>query len=228
VYQSLCRLLLSICLLSIFISPVRADDLFIEQVTFNTPQPPGAVIIRYGGLRGLFVDELESQLTNYWNDSINLYGAYRSIWDEREPYETLGFFMTDYRKGGRWWERAWYYSRPPEKGGAPHPRVYNLDHVAVDLWLFQIDSKMKIKAKEFSFLLHSERRFSSTGPADYWKVRIKPSMTLGPPYGVRRAGCAVVFEWYLNRVKTWEIQTYIHYRAPLDFRAGAEISLVRW
>jgi hypothetical protein len=221
----ICRLF-KICLLGLlFTSVVRADD-FVEQVTFNAPQPPGSVQIRYGGLRGLFVDELESQLTNFWIDRIQLNISYSPIWDQAEPYENLANFLTDTKRGGRWWERAWYYSRLPEKGGAPHPRVYNLDHVAVDLWLFEINSKFGIKAKEFSFSLHSDGRFL-TPRQNYWKIRVRPSLSLGMPTGIRRGGLAIVFEWYLGRIKTLDFQLFVRYRDK-NIQGGAELSLLRW
>jgi len=209
------------------LSPARADE-FIDQTTFNAPHPPGSVIIRYGGLRGLFVDEAESQLTNLWVDRIKLTLPYTSIWDEQEPYTTLGNFVTDNRKGGRWWERSWDFSRTPEKGGAQHPRVYDMDRVTLSFWLFQMNSKFKLKVRELSFSLHSERRFkNSDGPRDHWRLKVRPQLTLGPPYGVRRASISLVFEWYLNRVKTWEFEFYLRYKEK-EGAVGFEAAMLKW
>lgn len=221
-----CKLLSVVIYLLFLLSPAKADE-FLSHVTYNTPQPPGSVIIRYGGLRGLFVDEAESQLSNLWIDRIRLTLPYRSIFDENEPFETLGNFIVDNRRGGRWWERRWYFSCPPEKGGAPPPRVYDMDKVTLNLWLFQINSKMKLKVREFSFSLHSERRFRGTGPRDFWRLRVRPQLTLGPPLGVRRAALSLVFEWHLNRIKTWEFEFYIRYRDSAT-SIGFEAALLRW
>jgi hypothetical protein len=177
----------------------------------------------------LFVDELESQLLNVWTDNIQLYLPYRNIWDENDPYQILGDFLSDNRRGGRWWEREWYYSLPPEKGGARPLTVYNQDHVTLDLGLFQMNSKFKVKAKEFSFLLHRESRFTDgLGPPDYFKLRVRPSVTFGPPYGVRRGGLSLVLEWYLSRKKTWEFECYAVCRGDLSAQLGVQASLLRW
>ena len=216
--------LLSLLILSP--APARADD-FIDHVTFNAPQPPGSVIIRYGGLRGFFVDEAESQLTNLWVDGMKLTLPYTPIWDEQDPFTTLGNFVNDNRRGGRWWERAWYFSQSPEKGGAPHPRVYDSDRITLNFWLFQMNSKFKLKIKELSFSLHSASRFKGAGPSDFWRLKIRPQLTLGPPYGVRRASISLVLEWHLNRVKMWEFECFLRYKDK-EAALGIEITLLKW
>ena len=221
-----CRLL-SLLFLLLISSPFARADNFLDQVTYNAPQSPGSVIIRYGGLRGLFIDEYESQVTNLWVDSIKLTLPYKDIWDDNLPYETLANFVTDNNRGGRWWERPWYLSCVPEKGGAPHPRVYDMNRVTLDLWLFQLNSKMKLKVREFSFSLHSDRGFKSGGPRDFWRLRIRPQLTLGPPTGVRRASLSLVFEWHLNRTKMWEFEFYIRYKDSAT-SVGFEAALLKW
>jgi hypothetical protein len=225
-WKYLCKLLVSLATLLILSSAqARADD-FLEQVTYNSPQPPGSVIIRYGGLRGLLFDETESQILNLWHDKIKLTIDYDySIWDVDVPYQSVANFTNDVRRGGRWWERAWYYSLAPEKGGAPYVRVIDMDTVALDFWFFQVNSKLKVKVKEFSFDLSSHSALSRT---DFWRVRIKPQLTFGPPYGLRRAGLSLILEWHLRRRKCWEVEFYVRYRGEENISGGVEVSLLRW
>lgn len=219
-------LALSIILVS-FSSPARADD-FIEQVTFNSPQPPGSVLIRYGGLRGLFFDEYENQITNLWLDRIKLtLDSNNSIFGQQYYYNNVNNFVGDIKKGGCWWQRDWMDSLPPQKSGAPSFRVIDNDTVAIDIGFAQINSKYKLKMKEFSFPLDGERGFLGTGPSDYWRLRVKPNLSIGPPNGIRRAGLSLVFELFLHRTKLWEFEIYARYKENYGV-VGFEVSLQRW
>lgn len=166
-------------------------------------------------------DEIEDQLTSLWLERIRLNANYYPhLFDIEEPYITLGNFLSDNRAGGQWWERDWYFSLPPEKGGAPYHRTFNYDNIAIDFGPIQINSKGKMKLKEFFFTINS-------GPRDYWKFRFKPSLSVGLPYGVSRCGLSVVAEWYLSRAKTWSLEFFVNYRDKKIW-GGIEISLLRW
>ncbi len=93
---------------------------FLQQVSL-TRLPPGSLLMRYEGIEGVIVRKLNGRLRKLWRESLrDAYDAemiddttFRAASDDM--YERLA----DFNAGGRWWERSWLDSLPPEKGGAP-------------------------------------------------------------------------------------------------------------
>lgn len=92
----------------------------VDQVTL-TRLPPGSLAVRYEGLQGYVVRRVRKELKSHWTRSL------RDRWEgavlDDDEYEAaltrMNEALSDAVVEGRWWERSWWHSLPPEKGGAP-------------------------------------------------------------------------------------------------------------
>lgn len=93
---------------------------FISQVAL-TRLPVGSLVVRYEGIEGYIIKKVQSRLRNQWRTTLR--DAYEEGGIDLDRYVSrvkhMNEVLTDFRAGGRWWERSWLDSFPPEKGGAP-------------------------------------------------------------------------------------------------------------
>lgn len=123
---------------------------FMHQVSL-TRLPPGSLQVRYEGIEGYLVRKAQSRLKSLWRDSIKDAWEGGILDDQQydaridEMYDSL----SDFRSGGRWWERSWLDSLTPERGGAPaDPYVHRvgerLDVLRVGPVRFTNDLKARV------------------------------------------------------------------------------------
>jgi hypothetical protein len=96
----------------------RAD--FMHQVSL-TRLPPGSLVVRYEGIEGYLVRKTQSRMKSLWRESIKDAWEAGILDDQRydSAIEHMYESLSDFRAGGRWWERSWLDSLTPERGGAP-------------------------------------------------------------------------------------------------------------
>ncbi|MGE0710337.1 MAG: hypothetical protein AB7N76_26385 [Planctomycetota bacterium] len=88
-----------------------------------SPRIPGQLGVRYRGLQGFVVKRLTSRYRKLFTSQIGRLAPYLTDAELRARYQEMGDAIADMEAGGRWWERAWYYSLSPEAGGAPPPTI---------------------------------------------------------------------------------------------------------
>lgn len=135
-----------------FTQSVR-DVPFISNVTLSRPPPPGSMTIKYGGLHGLVVRRVQGRLKREWRDSIQ--DAWENgLLDDQEYRSKITDMqneLTDFEVGGRWWERRWWDSLPPERGGAPaDPLVVQIGdaHEVCRLGPFRLTNEFRVRVDD--------------------------------------------------------------------------------
>lgn len=89
----------------------------LSQVTFNH-RMRGTVKETYVGLYGLLTDEANKRLKRYSRRQTRiLYNNSDMTFEEAEA--RFAAASSSYNPYGEWWERPWWASLPPGKGGAP-------------------------------------------------------------------------------------------------------------
>lgn len=108
----------------------------LAELFSDKPYAPGQRIIEYEGLQGAIVSRVLSYHHRYYFAAVNegLVHGYLSLGDvDRISYAyTCGEHDAKY---GRWWDRNFFESMVPEKGGAPEPEVC---HIGRELTIFEI------------------------------------------------------------------------------------------
>ncbi|RMG06726.1 MAG: hypothetical protein D6731_25120 [Planctomycetota bacterium] len=91
---------------------------FLRQVSFR-PRVPGSIAVDHHGLRGFALKHVTRRLRSLWGRSLrDLYRKGNLPFEEyRRLEERRRWALHDHAVGGRWWERSWLDSLPPEKGG---------------------------------------------------------------------------------------------------------------
>ncbi|MBL4847560.1 MAG: hypothetical protein JKY65_18740 [Planctomycetes bacterium] len=86
---------------------------------------PGTQVVRYRGFQGFVVRRLRRVYQSRWRRSLRDSERAGGLghFQLAAIYQTMGDAESDLAAGGRWWNRSWLHSLPPEKGGAP-ARVY--------------------------------------------------------------------------------------------------------
>ena len=116
-----------------------------------THLPVGSLGIRYEGMEGYVVRKAQSRLRQMWRETLRDAWKEGVIDDSRYAYK-LGEMqecLSDFRNGGRWWERSWLDSLTPERGGAPEERFIHTVGERIDMFsigplTFQNDLKATI------------------------------------------------------------------------------------
>lgn len=120
------------------------------------PRIPGSVVVRYQGIEGYVVRQLRSRLRSAWRRQVRHAVQFRDPYDPtaRAQMAEIDWAMRDHDAGGRWWERAWFYSLPPAKGGAPdRPYVHTVGRRIT--WRFgplSVSNDLRIKLDPFAEL----------------------------------------------------------------------------
>lgn len=120
----------------------------VPQVTLRE-LPPGSLHIEYEGFQSFLVRKLQSRYRSLWKDQLELLYDETNMTDAeyRRAREEMNLAFADL-KVGRWWERSWLESLPPEKGGAPElPWVHEVGQEidVVKIGAFRFTNELKIR-----------------------------------------------------------------------------------
>lgn len=152
---------------------------FPDQVTYHFgARAPGSMVVKYRGLQGFVMKHLQRRFRREWRKTVSEIESETFITDaeltalrRRNAEATADHYM-----GGRWWERDWLFSLPPEKGG-----IYKGHYVhtvgqkvnVVEWGAFTLNNEFRARIDRVAFSLgatESERLFREP-EADVKSVR---------------------------------------------------------
>lgn len=211
-------LLARVFILLLLPNQLLADD-WLDSVTYNITQPPGSLILRYGGLEGLIREETQSQLFNLWasyNSSLYQqevidFNQYRMLTSQL----TLSAINCDVV--GLWWERRWYESLgPPTK-----PSIYYVGNQSdiINVGFARVNSKFKFKLEDFDIDLDDRSP---------WEFKIRPVISVGSRSFFQYAEVRFIWNYLIRRVSLIDIQVAAGYKYSEGFYGGIFMVLPQW
>lgn len=204
--------------LMLFTSQANADD-WIDNVTYENSQPPGSIILKYGGIEGLIREETQSQLFNVWTSyNSQLYqlevidfNQYRML-SERVVLAAINCDVV-----GMWWERRWYESMgPPTK-----PVVYYVGNQAdiINVGFARVNSKFKFKLEDFDVDLDDRSP---------WEFKIRPALSVGSRNLFQFVEIRFIWNYLVRKQALVDIQVAVGYRYLDGAYGGIYIVLPQW
>jgi len=155
--------------LVILLAASSCEALELKDVTFNY-YPSGSLKFKYTGIKKVIIDEVRDTLEDEWrSDAETLFNSGQiSLSQYRYSLLRLSWTRQHYGMNGYWWERPWYESRPPNKGGAPRPQSFTIGRTGdfIDLGFARVNENFKFKFKEYS-----------TDITRNWKFKFRPHVT---------------------------------------------------
>jgi len=160
---------LAIIILVILLTTSSCEAFEPEHVTYGY-HSPGSLKIKYTGIKRVIIDEVKDLLEDEWRSDAAILFNSGDISLSQFRFSMLQLIWTrqQYGMNGYWWDRPWYDSRLPDKGGANRPQIYIVGRTGdiIDLGFARVNENFKFKLKEYSKDLTRS-----------WKFRFKPRIT---------------------------------------------------
>ncbi len=234
-------------------TPVSYD--LLNSITMRR-LPPGSLYVNYDGFHGVVVKHLRGQYRRFtrraarkgWLVQEDDYGPLRGLY-ERQVHTPV-----NPQANGEWWQRRWFESLPPEKGGAPaEPYVHTYgEEVSWKYGPVTVTNTLKLRFDYIAFfelnpepVSHDHSRPSPRVSFDVQPARgatvgtrfrfnVKPRVRIGMPESgdllaaLRGASLQASFEIYQSRKKVVEGEAEIKWRPDEGLIVTLEIELVSW
>lgn len=234
---------------------VPSDYSFVDAVTMRK-LPPGSLYTTFDGFHGVVVKHLRGQYRRFTRR------AARRGWlvqqDDNGPfmglYEAQAHAQVNPLSNGEWWQRRWYESLPPEKGGAPAtPYIHTIgEEVSFKYGPFTVTNTLKLKFDYIAFfevnpdpVSHDHARPSPRISLDVSPTRsatvgtrvkfdVKPRIRIGMPESgdimsaLRGASLQASFEIYQSRKRVIEGEAEIKWQPEEGLVVTLEVALVSW
>lgn len=180
----------------------------VNHVTYDH-QIPGSIMIEYTGIKKILRNETEDFLVDEWCERLetDYFFDIISLDQYKSGREHIVNFISDHRTEGVWWERNWWHSRPPDKGGAPHPRYFIVGRTGdfIDIGIARLNQDFKFKFKEYKADLTNR-----------WKFKFKPRVTFSTKDIVSSATCVFSFTYYFKKIRRFRFIITTGYKKRLD------------
>lgn len=228
--------LITLALIFLFILPCRADDSLLSHVTLRR-YPEGSFRVRYGGLRGLAIDQIVGQSYSLYDDWLEIKYFNDPIAISKEMI-WMRDLQRDIDNGGAWFNRRWWESFPESQGGAPENPIYShrgpKNHI-IDMGLIYLTHDFKIRLREYEAQLYNPFTSSSPGfnlkytPKSRWNFRFRPRARFSTRTLLRRVSVELIFRYTRLNTPIADVSFVALYSIRLrDFRVEILISLLQW
>ena len=188
-------------------------------VTYEWAHIPGSISIDYTGVRKVIIRETIDFLSSEWTDRTSfLFNEGEITYEEyRSSLTHLYRTVTESKLNGKYWERDWWHSLPPDKGGAKHLRHYVVGRTGdfIDLGIAHLNQDFKFKLKEYRKNLSNE-----------WKFKFKPHIVFSSSKWIRVATCSFSFTYTRRNIRRFRFILTAGYKRDLDGFAQLTIEML--
>jgi hypothetical protein len=242
---------------------LRLDDLryhaptfdFVDSVTM-THVPSGSMVIRFDGLHGVAMRQLRSQYRRFARQAARA-GWYVPESDsdvDRRFYTRLDHAWVDPHVNGAWWNRRWWESASPSRGGAPLlPYIHTYGReMSWRRGPLTFTNTLKLRVDYLAFfeidpdpVLHDHPEWSPPVTFDVRPLRetmvgtsfqfdVRPRLHMSMPQSgdplsfFRGVSCQFSFEIWQRRTKVVKGDVEVKWRPDDGLAATVEVDLVSW
>jgi hypothetical protein len=197
----------AIIILAILLAATNCYAINLDHITYNY-HVRGSLKIKYTGLKKIIVDEVRDLFEDEWRSDAETYfnGGQISFSQYRTSLRRLAVVRQHYGLNGGWWERNWFHSLPPHKGGAPPPVFFVVGRTGdiIDLGFARVNENFRFKFKEYTADINNE-----------WRFKFRPRLTGNTTDIVSKATVSFFFEYSVKKKKVFKLVIEAGYRKRL-------------
>ncbi len=177
-------------------------------VTYGGDYVPGSISVDYTGIKKVIINETVKFLSSEWNNRTGiLYNSGQITYNQyTSSLKHMAIAMEESRIIGKWWERDWWHSLPPDKGGIHKPKHYVVGRTGdfIDLGFVHLTQDFKLKLKSYRKNLNPK-----------WKFKFKPHVTISTSKWIRNATATFSLTYYRKGIRRFRFVLTAGYKRDL-------------
>lgn len=215
----------------------------IDTIILDYKNIPGSYRIEHGGIRGRIYKAASRTIRKEWTQRQRIFldAGSIDIFEYRRRQRELGWAIQDDKNGGRWWDRSWFHSMLPEKGGASKERgiIYvGRTYTILDVGIFSLNNTGSIKWREYQeeFDVGKSDISEDDSSGTTWLVNLKPTASFSWSgfkkdflLALKEVGFVATFTHSVRHIPMVEVKMNIEYDFHRkELKGFATIQLLQW